>query len=112
MLDLNHPAADEMKTAVHRIEIERTGWTSRRAVYRVHHDGRVLIEKCRDPEHDSCRALLALGKTGKWESYFPDGTVARMRGDIAVSALLTCQETDRAGLQIVKHSPFVAFDRE
>ena len=71
---------------VHRVEIERTRWTSTGARYHVTWRGEVLIESARDPEHEACRASLANGITGTVETYFPDGIVARMRLDIEKGA--------------------------
>ncbi len=79
-------------SAIHRIEITRTHLTATGARFRVTHNGATLIESSRDPEHDACRALLALGLSGTLETYFPGGTVARMRLDIEQGAKLTVSE--------------------
>ena len=92
--------------SITRIEIERIGWSQRGARYRVQHDGKVLIDSCRDPERESCRTLLAIGVTGTLETYFPGGTVARMRLDIEAGAKHSARDTDAVGLHRVK---WVAF---
>ena len=85
-----------------RIEIERTGWHHRGAWYRVWHDGKVLIERSRDPAFDACRALLARGVTGTMCTYFPGGTVARMRLDIVRAAEFCASETKTQGPRIAR----------
>lgn len=89
----------------HRIEIAPVSSMGRTS-YRVTHDGRTLIERSRDPEHDACRALLALGLKGRLETFHPGGTVARMRMDIAFAATRCATEGDRSSPAIRKWSPF------
>ena len=48
----------------HRITIEPISQGARGERYRVSYAGAVLIESCRDPEFDACRALRAQGITG------------------------------------------------
>ena len=47
-----------------KVFIELIGYGARGNRYRVLHDGIVIVEHTRDPEHDAARALLALGITG------------------------------------------------
>ena len=70
----------------HRIEIERTHYTSTGARYRVTYLGETLIESARDPEFEACRALLAKGITGTLVTYSPGSSVPRMRVDIEKGA--------------------------
>ena len=46
------------------VTLERISTGGRRDRHRVLRDGHVLVESSRDPEHDTCRTLVALGVTG------------------------------------------------
>lgn len=92
-----------------RIEIERlplpktgTGSTYR---YRVHHAGAVLIESARDPSHEAARALLALGITGRAETFALGGLVSRLRFDIEGAATRTTIDGEKQGPVIAKWRP-------
>jgi hypothetical protein len=51
-------------------------------------DGSVLCERTLTPTLDSCRALLARGITGRFETWQKAESFARMTGDIAKVAKL------------------------
>jgi hypothetical protein len=61
-------------------------------VYSVIYDGKLLVERSRDPECDAARALLARGTTGKLS--LCDGKTGRLRTvlDIERAAKLTVEE--------------------
>ena len=111
---MNQLAAINAATAVtvHRVEIERTHFIATGPRYRVTFNGAVLVENARDPEHEACRALLAQGITGKLETYFPGGAVARMRLDIEKAADLTVSEGCKTGLKRIRWQPFPTLDGE
>ena len=70
---------------------------------------RAFIESSRDPEHDACRALLALGITGTLETRHAGSAIVSMRKDIERSAGRTVIENERTG---PKHARFQPFDRQ
>jgi hypothetical protein len=70
--------------------------------------GSVLVESSRNPEFDACRALVALGITGKLEVRRPGRVSADMHLDIERGAGLTIRETDDRGLRLVLWKPFTA----
>ena len=76
--------------------------------YRVHHAGRVLIEKTWNPEYDACRALLAIGVTGRAEFWRPSATYPSSSIDIVRGAQWTIKENEHHGPIIVRYDPFVA----
>lgn len=90
------------------IEIERTGWQSGGAWYRVWHNGRVLIERCRDPEFDACRVLLAAGVRGRLTTFWKDKPTPCMRIDIERGAGVRIVETAKVGPKLGKWVPFDA----
>jgi len=51
---------ERKKTRVHPIWISEVGYR-----YSVIYDGKLLVERSRDPECDAARALLAMGITGE-----------------------------------------------
>jgi hypothetical protein len=89
----------------HRIDIECTHFTSGGARYRVEHMGQTLIESARDPEFDTCRALLARGVRGTLAIYSPGSSVPRMRVDIEVGAKLTSIDNATKGPRIGRYRP-------
>jgi hypothetical protein len=64
-------AAYRTQRPTFRVAAEAIGYGARGPVYRVTYAGEVLIEACRCPLFDSCRALLARGITGRLESWRP-----------------------------------------
>jgi hypothetical protein len=54
-------------TRMHSITIEPTKLDEAGQRYRVNYAGNILVDSSRYPEFDACRALLALGLTGKVE---------------------------------------------
>ena len=70
-------------------------WVGGRDGYRysVLFEGRLLVDRSRDPECDAARALVAKGITGKLTML--DGKSGRPRTiiDIEKAARLTCEET-------------------
>ena len=57
-----------MGNIIHRIDIECIGHNAKGLVWRVAHEGMVILEKARTPAFDACRLLLASGKIGKCPS--------------------------------------------
>jgi hypothetical protein len=93
------------KAAEHRIDVERTHYTSTGARYRVTYLGETLIESARDPEFETCRALLAKGVTGTLVTYSPGSSVPRMRVDIAKGAQLMTINNATDGPRIGRYRP-------
>ena len=75
----------------HEIIISRTA--SRR--FRVTYQGETLIEEARDPEHEACRALLALRITGTLLTRWKGSNCHAMRLDIERDAGVTIDDTPR-----------------
>jgi hypothetical protein len=77
--------------------VEVVGLGERGHRYRVTYGGGVLIASCRVPEFDACRALLALGITGKLEMWRPGKEWPDMQLDIEAGAKLTVIENENEG---------------
>jgi hypothetical protein len=99
-----HPS----KAAEHRIDVERTHYTSTGARYRVTYLGEMLVEGACTPLFDACRALLARGITGMLVMYSPGSSVPRMKADIEEGAQLTVAEGDKAGPRLARYRPHPA----
>ena len=80
-------------SAAARIIIEPTKNGQRGQLYRVLHEGRVLLESTREPLFDACRALAAMGVTGRLEMWRPGKGHSDMAVDIERGAGLTVAET-------------------
>ena len=74
--------------------------------YRVAFRGGVLIESCRVPGLDACRALLALGITGKLEMWRPRKAWPDLQLDIERAAKLTVIENEKEGPRFGWWRPF------
>src|SRR5262245_41061940 len=97
---------DQRKKPIeHRVDIQRTHYTSTGARYRVTYLGTTLIESARDPEFEACRALLARGITGTLVTYNPGGTVPRMRVDIEKGTKLSTVENAKDGPRRARYRP-------
>jgi hypothetical protein len=97
---------DQQKKPIeHRIDIQRTHYTSTGARYRVTYLGAVLIESAGDPEFEACRALLGRGITGTLVTYSPGSSVLRMRVDIEQGAKLTTIENAKDGPRTARYRP-------
>lgn len=78
-----------------RVWIECTGYTSAGIRYRVtDEEGRVLVERCRNPEFEAARVLAAAGVTGQFEVWRRDGAGPAWVLDVTKAAKLTVHETD------------------
>lgn len=62
------------------------------ARYRVWWQGRILLQRSRDPEHAAPRALLALGVAGRLTTYWRGSAIPSMRLDIETAAGQTTKE--------------------
>ena len=89
-----------------RVTLERIGSGARGDRYRVTHAGLVLVESSRDPAHDACRALLALGLTGTLETRHASSPIVSIRMDIERGARRTVIETERCGPRFRRWRPF------
>ena len=77
--------------------------------WNVTFDGKTLVSAERDPEHAACRALLALGITGRVTFIHAATGMAGLTMDIAKGAGRTATEND-LGLRIRKFEPFTVRD--
>jgi hypothetical protein len=101
-------AVDDPKRAAsseHRIEIERTHYTSTGARYRVTYLAETLIESARDPAFEACRALLARGIVGALVTYSPGSSVPRVRVDIEQGAKLMTIDNANDGPRFGRYRP-------
>lgn len=89
-----------------KVFIERIGHGARGNRYRVLHDGIVIVEHTRDLEHDAARALLALGLTGRMETWRHGALHPSMKGDIASTARLSVSENEKFGPRHIAWRPF------
>jgi hypothetical protein len=94
------------KVLEHRIDVERTHFTSTGARYRVTYLGETLVEGARTPLFDACRALLARGVTGTLVMYSRGGTVARAKVDIEKGAESTIIENAMEGPRLGRFRPY------
>ena len=82
----------------HKIIIEPTNIRGERGQhYRVIYNGAILIEDTRNPEYDACRMLLAIGITGRLQTWCQGSQAPCLRLDIESAANLTIEEGQRAG---------------
>ena len=95
----------------HKVEIEELPHAPTAAVirYRVWHDDAVLIETCRDPEFDACRALLAQGKTGRMTTFRRGGSTPCMLIDVERGAGVRTAEGAKSGPRLARWQPFDRF---
>jgi hypothetical protein len=101
-------AVDDPKRAAspeHRIEIERTRYTSTGARYRVTYLGETLIESTRDPTFEACRALLSRGIVGTLVTYSPGSSAPRLRVDIEEGATLMTIDNANDGPRFGRYRP-------
>jgi hypothetical protein len=77
-----------------KIYIKQTTYGSRGPIYRVEHDGKVLLSGTPVPFFDGARALAAKGLTGEFEMWDHERPYPRMMGVIERAAKLTVREGD------------------
>jgi hypothetical protein len=97
--------ADQSQRRTHRIAVEVTGYGGRGPIYRVTHPGEVLLEGCRCPVFEPCRALLARGIIGRLELWRAGKASWDLAVDIEVGAGFTIIETDTQSLRLAKWVP-------
>ena len=71
-------------------------------LYSVTHEGKLLVDRSRDPECDAARALLAKGITGKLVMCDGKTGIPRTIINIEMGAKLTVSEESRDGLRFRK----------
>jgi hypothetical protein len=84
-----------------RVDLKPLG----RSRWSVAYAGAVIVASSPDPEHDAARALLALGLTGRMETWSEGRTSPRVIGDIERMAGFRMTEEDQQGLRRVKWRP-------
>ena len=89
----------------------RIGTGARGDRYRVMHNGLVIVESSRDPEHDACRVLVALGVTGILETRHSGSSIVSIRKDIERGAMRAVIENKHEGPRIGRFKPFEAARR-
>ena len=99
-----------MGNTIHRIDVECIGHNAKGLVWRVAHEGKVILDKSRIPAFDACRLLLALGRTGKLDMYC-DGQ-HRLSVDIVKGAGLTVVDSVTRGPVIEPYKTFQLDDPE
>ena len=57
----------------HRVTIEATHRSPKRQHYKATLNGEEIVAKSSDPEFAACRAMKAMGLSGRVEFYGPDG---------------------------------------
>ena len=72
--------------------------------YTVIFDGAVLLDGARDPEHDTARALVALGHTGRLTMWDARTDAHRSTVAIEAAAKMTVRE-DQRRMRLVKWKP-------
>jgi hypothetical protein len=69
-------------------------------------DGEVLCDRVHNPVCTSCRALMARGITGPFETWRQGVAYACLRGDIERTAALTIHEPDDGVVHFARWTPF------
>src|SRR5262249_29506705 len=100
--DIHEGAADanpgRTQQHTHRIDVQIIRYGVRGPVYRVLHAGEVLLEGCRCPLFEACRALLAKGITvGRLELWRSGMASWDLAVDVTVGAKLSVVETETEG---------------
>lgn len=101
-------------TAFIEIELEVGKPTPRGARYNVLHDGDVLLENSRNPEHDAARELLKLGAHAddmmltRWRG----STIESMRGRVGWFADRTVSEGQGGGVRFTTWAPYTGPKQE
>jgi hypothetical protein len=78
-----------------KIYIKQTTYGSRGPIYRVEHDGEVLLASTPVPFFDGARALAKKGLTGEFEMWDHERPYPRMMGVIEKAAKLTVWEGEK-----------------
>lgn len=74
-------------------------------IYHVSFEGAMIVTRSRDPEFDACRALKALGLTGKLQIIDANTGQHRLTVDIAKGAKLAAREDSR-GMRFARWVPW------
>ena len=87
----------------HRVTIEPTHLSPKRQYYKATLDGEVIVAKAPDPAFAACRAMKAMGLSGRVEFYRPGvaypGLIVH---DLDKGARLRVVETEQEG-PVIKH---------
>lgn len=78
-----------------KIYIKQKSYGQRGPMYRVEHDGEVLVASTAVPFFDGARALAAKGLTGAFEMWDHERPYPRMTGSIETAAKLTVWEGEK-----------------
>lgn len=76
------------------IDKELIRYGGKGALYRVWHNGELLVENCRVPLFDACRSLAERGMTGPVEMRRKGNSQIDMRTTVEAGAKLTVKEDD------------------
>jgi len=103
--DIDDAKEDQTERLTHRVDARVIRYGLRGPVYRILHAGEVLLEGCRCPLFEACRALLAKGITGGRVELWRSGEASwALAVDITVGAKLTVVETETEGPRLGKWS--------
>lgn len=94
----------QIEFTVEKVKAIKTG-----ILYRVLHDGEVIIKSTRNPEYDACR--WALGKADI-AAFRKPGTAIYMTMNIEKCSKLTISETETRPARVVKWKPYVQTNEE
>jgi len=87
-----------------KIYITQVSYGSRGPIYRVEHEGEVLVKGAPVPLFDGARALAAKGITGNFEMWDHERPYPRMKSVVEEAAKLTISEGERRPT-VVKWTP-------
>jgi hypothetical protein len=97
---------------IHRVIIEPTHTSPKRQYYKATLDGEVIVSKSADPEFAACRAMKAMGLSGRVEFYRPGvsypGLIVH---DLSKAAGLRVVETETVGPILKKWHPLEEMHR-
>ena len=93
------------RNAVHRIDVILRRHGKSGPYYEVAFAGEILIESTKEPLLDACRALVALGYTGRLEMWGGKSFPRMIVRDIEQAARLTVVENVNAGPRFAQYRP-------
>jgi hypothetical protein len=93
------------RDSAHRIDVTLRTHAQSRSCYRVQYAGQTLIESAKEPLTEACRALVALGYTGRLEMWGGEPDPLMIVRDIEQAAKLAVVETVNDGPRFARYRP-------
>lgn len=87
-----------------RIDIEPTKITRSGQLYRVYHQGEVLLDGAREPLLDACVIFRKKGLRGHVEMFLKGSDTPRLRAEISCAKQFTVRENSSSGPRFVRRT--------